>query len=935
MDTGFRHRLAPFVVLVALTLITACSEPRANAPELLDQAKQHMADGETREAHITLLNALQADSSLTEARHLLARTSLALGDFARAEKEIRRAMEDGVPGEKGLPILVRALVRQGKDDAALDETDELPDGLGDAVRAEILGLRGQAALNLRDVPAAETSFQDALELDSDAPDARVGMAMMAGLQRNAEEARDWLEPLLDREPALADAWSTLGDLELQTENLEAAIDAFSTAIDARPYPTLDRAKRALAYILTDNEAAGREDLSTIRSEGFGNHPYVGYVRGVAEFRAENFDDALAALQQSAEDAPDFLPTQIYLAATHHRLGNSEQALRAARTVYRAAPQSLLGASLLTGIHLSRSELAAAETILRDALAENPDVPALLGTVSNIALLRGDTSEALTFAERLMSQRPDSAAARNLALMARLLDGAPLDDSLLESVRTDGDEQSLYVADFLAASAAFRDGRMEDAMRQATRLRERYPDRADPMKLLAAVQLRNGQWPAARESLNEALELAPEDVGLLSSLAKVERALGNAERAGALAKDALELDPGNGEMALFVSDVAAARGNRDEARAVLENTLATAPESLQVRRRLAADYFADRQLDKVLDVTADLSSGEERDAPELLELRGQAFLLAGDPSAAQPVFARLTELRPESARAHFLHAETLARTGRLDRSRAELRRALELDPDLVEARIGQVRLLVRDGQMDEARRRLDELASRFGDRPEVTALQGWFALGTGDYADAEAYSSQALEDAPTTDVFITLVQALWAQGKHDAAISRMSAWLEENPTDATVLMHLAGAYLSLDQPAKARETYDRVVTHHPDHVAALNNLAWLSREVAPKRALELARRAYELVPQDPEILDTLGELLLRDGQLDAAHRRLSEARELAPDDRGIQMNLARVLMAQGREAEAETLLQMVVDGETEDDETGREARQLLATLRGSD
>ena len=63
---------------------------------------------------------------------------------------------------------------------------------------------------------------------------------------------------------------------------------------------------------------------------------------------------------------------------------------------------------------------------------------------------------------------------------------------------------------------------------------------------------------------------------------------------------------------------------------------------------------------------------------------------------------------------------------------------------------------------------------------------------------------------------------------------------------------------------AVEQYERILTIDPDHVQALNNLAYVYHAAADERSLALAERAFELAPEDPTVADTYGWILTERG-----------------------------------------------------------------------
>ncbi|MCG5502254.1 tetratricopeptide repeat protein, partial [Ectothiorhodospira lacustris] len=124
----------------------------------------------------------------------------------------------------------------------------------------------------------------------------------------------------------------------------------------------------------------------------------------------------------------------------------------------------------------------------------------------------------------------------------------------------------------------------------------------------------------------------------------------------------------------------------------------------------------------------------------------------------------------------------------------------------------------------------------------------------------------------------------------------------------VLLHLAGAYLALNDENEALLAYRQVIKIQPNHVPALNNVAWLSRDHNIGDAITYAERAFALSPNDPYVLDTLGMLKLKQGNIDEAYQLIRNAADMSNDAR-IHLHLADILYRQGNQPEA---LQLVKD-----------------------
>lgn len=926
------HSMTRATMLILALALGAGGCGRAPTPqEHIAKANDYFVSGELQSASIELANALQQEPDNVDARWLLARVSLAQGDAARAERDARRAMEQGIAQGEARLLLVRAILLQGDADRAIAEATSLPPDLPAAQRAVLLGLRSQAHVLKGDLDDAQFMIDDALSLDPDCVEALVARAVIYTLRRQYDEAEEWATRALAANDRSADAWSALGELELARGNAAEAETAFGNAIKNRDFANLDRARRALARLQLEKFEEAEADIVALGRHGLKNHPYVNHVLGLVRFGQRNYRDAAAAFEATHAMQPNLVQNRMYLGIAHYFLGNLEQARHHAAWVQANAPRSGLAAQLLGVVSANLSDYTAANDALSTALRNSPDDSLTLQLLTNVSLLAGRTEAALEYATRLTALEPQSEQARESLMVARLMTGRSLNEPGVTGQPPDGSDD--FTREFLLALEAFRDNRIGEALDSAARLHERFPDKVDPLNLLAAVHLARGQWDEAEVELEKVLQLDPDNAVARRNLAKIELQAGDPERATTLLRPLAEQFPTDEELALLLARAHFQLGDETTAVALLERLLEQNDNALSARSRLAAAHLSAGRLDRVLELTQGLGSTQLRQVPELLEVRGKALTLAGDVAAARSTFEQWVRLVPTSAPAHFYLSDSLAKSGDIARAHSELQRALELDRQYLPARVGEIKMLVQRGQVDLARKALDDLRSDFGERTEVLSIEGWFALGTGEFALAEERFRTMLEHAPHTDIITLLSRALWAQGEHDAAIAHLEAWLRERPADIAVQLLIADAYLAQGRANDARMSYKAVLVHQPEHIVALNNLAWLTRETEPTAAMDYAQRAHQLAPENPHVLDTLGMLLLERGDVTRASRFVSEAAERAPDDLQIRLHLGRVLIRQNRLDEARKVLNTLIE-EAPDRVIGREAQTEIDSLKST-
>ena len=157
---------------------------------------------------------------------------------------------------------------------------------------------------------------------------------------------------------------------------------------------------------------------------------------------EASNDLLEALKLSPETPADTL----LAAEIAERSGQNDAAEAAYRRVLTIDPQSTPASIGLAHLLILRKQYPEAETLLRAALARNPDDPTLTAQLATV-LADQDNAEALPLLQKLHTAHPaDSAITRMLAaVLADAGDYAGSDKLYMELIAANPDDASLLVA----------------------------------------------------------------------------------------------------------------------------------------------------------------------------------------------------------------------------------------------------------------------------------------------------------------------------------------------------------------------------------------------------------------------------------------------------------------------------------------------------------
>jgi Flp pilus assembly protein TadD len=186
---------------------------------------------------------------------------------------------------------------------------------------------------------------------------------------------------------------------------------------------------------------------------------------------------------------------------------------------------------------------------------------------------------------------------------------------------------------------------------------------------------------------------------------------------------------------------------------------------------------------------------------------------------------------------------------------------------------------------------------------VQQLLGDIAMQRQRYSDAIIDFRKAYDMQKNADHAIGLYRAYSMSGNTAMALVFAQSWARDNPADQTARRVLAEAYLAAGHYPEARQAYQGILSQDKDDPAALNNLANVLLQLGDKGAPAMAERAYKVAPQDPNVADTLGLILLKSGQAERSLKYLREARIRAPGNVSIREHLAQALETTGRADEA--------------------------------
>ena len=450
------------------------------------------------------------------------------------------------------------------------------------------------------------------------------------------------------------------------------------------------------------------------------------------------------------------------------------------------------------------------------------------------------------------------------------------------------------------------------------------------------------------------ELDPDDADVSRMYGITYLKLGQPLEAASHIQGILDTVEGNGhEKALAVKRLLAKESNTADGLVVLE-ALTKADPGNQHMLILQARYAAQLEqydealvlLDRVLEIDPTLA--------DVHIIKARILAAQGNQDQAMGLIALVLMEQPDNDHLRLQYARMLVEQRKFEQAKAQFRLLLANDPQNAEILLSLGLLNIETGQLDLAAEHLQHLID-IGQKEAISnyylgriaqnreqhkiAISYYLKVHSGDYvfdakmriaglfarlgrADEGLRQLEVLAENQTS--WPLRVRAYLAQGEILASKKRYAEGLEmysralqEKPDDADLLYARALMAEKVDRIDITEADLLKLLSAQPENANALNALGYTlaDRTERLEEARDYIKRAAELVPDDPAILDSLGWVSYRLGNMQEALKWLGMAFERL-EDAEIAAHYGEVLWKNNRREEAEKVWQIGLENNAE-------------------
>lgn len=899
----------PLSALMTTLLVLALAGCGKSPEEHMQAGSAFLDKKDYKAAILELKTVLQEQPGNRDARLLLGKAYLASDAYVDAEKELVKAREQGSSNDEVMPALAKALLKQNQVQKLLDL--KLPTNVmsGKAL-ASVHVIRAEALLGQNKKEEARSALMQAEQAESMLPELLLLKARMAGEQHNFTEAYQLVDAALAGNPQLVDGHYYKAALFDADGKPQQAMQSYQNAlkIDPKDY-------RSLLAISDIQLRAGEKEagVKTLQAAEVAapNMPLVKYARGLYELRENNFKAANDALLQFLRVAPDYLPAQLASAMANLGLGNNEQSLKLAQLVLAKQPNNVLAARVLAASQIKSGDPKEALATLAPFLKDHTNDAQLLALAGEANYQSKDFNQAASLLRQAEVLAPGNADIKNRQAESLLELGKP-EQALAELEQSANLSDKASRADMALVSVNLKRRDYDKALQAIAALEKKLPDRAVTHNLRAVALLGKKDHSGARKALEKAIALDAKFFPAVLNLARLDLMDKKPEAAKLRFEGLLVKDPDNLQSMLALADLALFNKQEKDYVNWLQKAADAHPKALQPRALLTRFYLAKKENSLAL-AAANAALKNNPDDLQAMHLLGSTQMATQDTKAGIETYRALVQNVPNSAEANFLLGTALAMAKNSEEARISLNKALKIKSDFLEAMFAMLNLERVEKHPEAALQWAKKIQSVRPAAPDGYASEGDIQMTQRQFLLAVKAYQTALDFGAGTREFLKLHNALIQSGDAKTAQAKIEAWIKKKPNDLIVRSHYAGQAFKAGQTKNAIAQYEEIFRQSPENAMVMNNLAVLYQQVKDARALGLAEKSYQSLPKNPIVQDTLGWILLEQGELKRGLELLSQAAELAEKNPTIQYHYAVGLVREGNKAKAKQVLQPVLSG----------------------
>ena len=857
------------LLLSSALILTGCGEadskvePKAvNIEPYIQQAQSYLQTNQFKPAISAATNAIKADPTQIEGYLALAKVNEELG---RPQQNVGLLEAfKGTANSEYYFTLLYAYQTSGK----LVSSQKLLDEHKTLFQEQPQRLQFAEAQQLfykKQLTQAKKAFEALLDTPDYKVESMLALAKIEATNKNMDGAMSMLEGILEIDNQNTDALFLKSVIYLDQGNLDKTEKLLTQALSSLPTTDIFTTQRiqiiqSLSHVLTQQGKSAEAMIYTrILAEEFpAAEPItIQYNRAVELFENQQFSAAKDVLLEILANAPQYNKASTLLGLIYYKEGDPKNAEKYLADTVDPEVSPLKLTELYIATQLQQNKTDNVLPLLKYIPEENRNVDTWV-LYGNAALQEKNYTDAKMALDKAYALDPSSI--KVILLENFYYNSLPEPQpevalqALSKALSNNPDNpmiQNIYIRQLL------RLDQTAQADSYVEKLRKRKTNKNETQLLIANYYIYKQKIAAAKQITEEILSTDSNNIQALYTLAKIDNL--NLDWSASLNtyKTIISIHP---------DDINAYKG--------LTISL------LQLKRDPLApmEYLPKNYQESVLSLTLASFTLQQNK----LDLATQYIKEAENelPSRYQAGLAELRlQIELRKAINAFSEADYL-------QSRQILMAAIQTAPKDTRPLSLLVHVEIASGQYDEAQKVIEQTRAILPESSLATLLNAEVLVAKDNRQQAitllDSYWKNNKDDKVAEQLYLQLLTS-----NDEQASTFLKQWQKALPDSMTGKRYQAIELQGQGKAEDALKTYEQILTKNQNDVITLNNAAWLYSQNKNPRASILAKRAYQLAPNNGAIADTYGWILFNNGEKSQGKALIEQAMKLLPNDPSVK------------------------------------------------
>ena len=871
--------------MCAAALVAGCSDEKKQG-RFKERAQGYVESGELEKAKIAYMNILRKEPGNTEAILTMGRIWMDQGSPVRAMPYLLKS-RDLAPNDAA--VRVRLALAYMSLQALPEAHKEAAAALAaDPANGEALTLLVESATTPEEKEAARKAA-DAFPAP-EAVEAHLARAKFFVDENDAVRAEEAVTRALAVAPDSVRALAAAGSLRLALKDPEGAAQRFKQASEKAPARSPQRLQYA-DFLATQGKR----------------------------------DEARALLAEVCRQAPDYIPAWMMAARLAFSAEKPDEALKALDTLFGLDAENYPARLLQAQILVSKEDFAKAIDILEKLDQAHPRQSTVKYQLGRTYLQSGDAEKAAEALREAVALAPNFPEA--VFMLAQIDRRSGRTEAAIAALKGLLEKQPKLVQAAVALADAYQEsGRMDEAAAMMRQVAAAEPKNVEHALRLGLLLVQSGKTDEARTVVQKVLEVSPGNLTAIAQLVDLDLIARDFAAAEARVREVLDTTPDSAPAYLMRGRILTVQQSWEEAEKALEKALQLDPQLGSAQDLLVQVRRAGGKLPQAIE-QAEAALARNPDDAGLLRQTAVLHSESGGYAKAAEHYERLLKIRPTPDAFVLNNLATLYAVylNQPERAYDLARQARGLRPGVGQAVTPEAKLeaasiadtlgwlMYRRGEYPQALALLQEAAGPLAENAEVQYHLGLAAAAMGqDEAARKALTAAAAATAEFPGQAEARQQLALLGGEAGGATpsAEIAGLLAKSPDDVVLQLRLAEAHEREKNFPQAAAAYAAVLGRNPALVVAARKLAELHAGPVPDpaKALEYARTARQLAPNDPRVAGVLGKLVFESGDHAFAYNLLREAGRAQGAEPAVVADLARAAYSLGKVEEARSAMQ---------------------------